>query len=105
MHNVKLPCWQIAPWTIIIESNMVSVSSLFFLYCLVVRAKTTMRTVNPSNVKNVIIQTSNVNGRIDILRTLDSAGCLNKAAGLQIVVYGYIQYQKLQVFSCLYFEN
>lgn len=90
IHLVGLvPCWQIAPWTMVTESNMVNDSSLFFLNCFVVRVKNTISTVNPKNVKNVTIQTSYLNGRMQILCTLDSGGCLNMAAGLQNIIIIY----------------
>lgn len=85
LYNVILkclPCWQIAPCTIVTESKAVSDTSLSFLNCLVIRDTNMMSTVNPMNVKNVTIQTSNLNGRMHMLRTLESVGCLNIAAGL-----------------------
>lgn len=80
-----LPCWQIAPWTMVTESKTVNSSSSVSVWNRFVTCdRNTMRNVNPKNVKNVTIQTSNLNGKTQILRTLDNGGCLNKTAGLKI---------------------
>lgn len=103
--NNHIPCWQIAPCTIVTESKTFNVSFSSFLNARVVRDKNAMRIVNPINVKSVTIHTSNLNGRMQMLWTLDSGGCLNNAAGLQSKLNSYVKSRYIKMITSKVFQQ
>lgn len=80
---LHLPCWQMAPWTMVTASKTDSISLSSCLNRLTIQFRNMISNVNPRNVKNIIVQTSKLNGMTHMLRTLDSGGCLNIVAGLR----------------------